>query len=335
MSPRRFNLILFVIVAAYAATGWALAGHLGAMERFSLLIYSRAVITTTVLIAALFFSAVIARIMIVDRPRQLTRTIAAEMSAQWFTKQRLSQGLPIVIAFLFFMAAFTSLKTMIPLVQPYAWDQWAAGVDRMLHFGRDPWALLQPLFGYPVVTFSINVLYNLWFPVMFGVLYWQAFSLKNEPLRQRYFSSFFLCWIINGTILAMVLSSVGPCFYGELNPAVDDPYQGLMAYLRQANEIYPIWSLATQDMLWQFYSKDELGFGSGISAMPSLHVSIAFLQALLGYQVNRKLGHALAAFCAVIVIGSIHLGWHYAADGYLAIIVTVIIWWGMGRIVRV
>lgn len=334
MSSRRFMIILTALVVAYAAAGWALAAHFGALDRFSLLIYSRAVITTTLLIAVLFFCGVIVRIMAVDRPQHLTRAIAAEIKTRWLTKARLIQGLPIVIAFLFFMAAFTSLKTMIPLVQPYDWDQTFMAFDRLIHLGRDPWTLIQPLLGYPIVTFAVNVLYNLWFPVMFAVLYWQAFSLKDDTLRQRYFLSFFLCWIVNGTVLAMLLASVGPCFYGEMLPAAENPYGDLMVYLRHAHETYPIWALGTQEMLWGFYSNDELGFGGGIAAMPSLHVAVAFLNALIGYKVNRTLGHGLAAFCVVIFLGSVHLGWHYAVDGYLAVLVTAAIWWGMGRVVR-
>jgi hypothetical protein len=42
-----------------------------------------------------------------------------------------------------------------------------------------------------------------------------------------------------------------------------------------------------------------------------------------------------AGFCAVILFGSVHLGWHYAVDGYFSIIATVAIWkivgWALSR----
>ncbi len=157
--------------------------------------------------------------------------------------------------------------------------------------------------------------------------------MRHDVVRCRYLLSFFLCWILNGTILAMVFSSVGPCFYGRLFPGVNE-YAPLMDYLNAANDVYPIWAVATQDMLWNVYQDGGLSFGSGIAAMPSLHVSIAFLQMLLGYKINRALGHALAGFFTLILIGSVHRGWHYAVDGYLAIAVSAFIWWGTGRYVR-
>jgi hypothetical protein len=334
MSVRPFNMMLFALVAAYIVAGWGLAAYYDVTDRFSILIYSRPVVTTTLLLAVLFIAGVSGKIMIVDRPRHLKRTIVDTLASRWLTSIRFKQGLPVIIAFLFFMAAFTSLKSMIPVVQPYNWDAYFMNLDRLIHFGRDPWALLQPLLGYPLITFIINFIYNMWFPVMFGVLYWQSFTLAQTDLRARYLMTFFLCWIVNGTVLAMALSSVGPCFYGLLMPDVDNPFTELMGYLHAADSDYPIWALGAQDMLWSVYQKNALAYGAGIAAMPSLHVSIAFLQMLLAYKINRRIGHIFAVFFACILIGSVHLGWHYAVDGYLSIITTFILWAGMGYCTR-
>ena len=87
-----------------------------------------------------------------------------------------------------------------------------------------------------------------------------------------------------------------------------------------------------QEKLWQAYVGTGFGFGTGISAMPSLHVATSFSFVLLGFQISRRLGIAFAAFCAMILIGSVRRGWHYAIDGYAAIIGTWAIWWGVGRL---
>jgi membrane-associated phospholipid phosphatase len=67
--------------------------------------------------------------------------------------------------------------------------------------------------------------------------------------------------------------------------------------------------------------------------MPSMHVSIAWLMALLGWRISRPVGWLLTAYCACIVLGSVHLGWHYAVDGYVSIILTSGIWFVTGRII--
>jgi hypothetical protein len=46
------------------------------------------------------------------------------------------------------------------------------------------------------------------------------------------------------------------------------------------------------------------------------------------------LGYALAAYSAMILLGSIHLGWHYAADDLFAIASAAIIWGFAGVIAR-
>lgn len=304
------------------------AGH---GDKFSLLVYSRAVATTSFMIAVLFVSAICLRIMVLERPRHLTRAIVDEFKQTWLTRERLTQGIPLVSLYMLFMASFSSIKSLIPAFHPYAWDAAWIAWDRSLH-GGDPWVWTHALLGAPLVTFIINFLYNMWFPVMFAFLYWQAFSLKEEHLQKRFFLSFFLTWIINGTVLAIALSSAGPCFYERLTG--DATFAPLMSALAELDETYPVWALHTQDLLWTVYQKRGLDVGSGISAMPSVHVAIAFLLFLFALKKCRVLGIAMGSFFAAILIGSVHLGWHYAVDGYIGMIVTAIIWWMTGRLYK-
>jgi hypothetical protein len=46
------------------------------------------------------------------------------------------------------------------------------------------------------------------------------------------------------------------------------------------------------------------------------------------------LGRAFLAFLALMLLGSVHLGWHYAIDGYAGIAGTIVLWWGCGRLLR-
>ncbi len=72
-------------------------------------------------------------------------------------------------------------------------------------------------------------------------------------------------------------------------------------------DAFPLWALQTQDYLWQGYVTQVNGIGSGISAMPSMHVSIAVLMALCTYRLNKTLGYFACAFAVIIQIGSVHI----------------------------
>jgi membrane-associated phospholipid phosphatase len=109
-----------------------------------------------------------------------------------------------------------------------------------------------------------------------------------------------------------------------------DPYAPLMSYLHHVDETHSIWALGAQDMLWGNYQMRDVMVGSGISAMPSMHVAIATLFALVCWRVRRWLGIVMATYAVIIMLGSVHLGWHYAVDGYLGAAGMLAIWWCVG-----
>jgi hypothetical protein len=224
------------------------------------------------------------------------------------------------------------MKRAIPLMQPLSWDETFMQWDRVVHFGRQPFEWLQPLLGRPAVTALLNVNYHLWFVAMFACWFWQGFARENSHLRLQFLFGYTLTWFLGTVVLGTLFSSAGPRFYGRLIPGAN-PYQPLMAYLAEANRIYPIWSLATQEMLWRNY---ETGVGAinGISAMPSMHIGTSVLFMLLGFASGKRwVGIIFAVFLALIFLGSIMLGWHYAIDAYAGTAVAVFGWWVAGRLV--
>jgi hypothetical protein len=232
-----------------------------------------------------------------------------------------------------FFVGFLTIKKNIPIAVPFSWDAPFSHLDRALHFGRLPHEILAPVLAYPVITFLVNVIYNLWFVVLTVFFFWQGFRKHDTALRQRYLLSYLLTWLVGTCVLGTILSSAGPCFYGFV-VAGPDPYAGILAHLRDANASYPVWAVPTQEILWQSHLR---GFGEieGVSAMPSMHVGTTILFILCAIASGRRwLVWFTAAFSVLIFIGSIHLGWHYAVDGYAGAAIAWACWAFSGWWVR-
>jgi len=249
------------------------------------------------------------------------------------TPGRISNGFHIFVATGFFAIGFTTLKSNIPKVNPFSWDETFMEMDRWMHFGTLPHEILAPLFQYPLVTFVMNFTYNAWFFMLMGFYLWQGFRDRDTPLRQRFFIAYFMCWALGTNVLGTIFSSAGPCFYGRLLPG-SDPYAGLMAYLKATDAIYPIWAIGTQDMLWDSYVTSA-GAISGISAMPSMHVgtSVTFFLCARASGI-RWLSWLCGIFAVAILLGSVLLGWHYAVDGYAGALIALFCWWIAGLWVK-
>ncbi len=266
-----------------------------------------------------------------ERPESPLKELGLWLKQDVFTPAIIKDTLNIIVILYLLSTSFGFLKSMIPVLVPFSWDQAFMELDRFLFFGAHPWEVLQPFFGYPLITFLINVAYNLWMATLFAFFLLLIFLSKNHQLRLQYLMGTVLVWFIGGNLLATVLSSAGPCYFENIGLS-SEPYAGLMAYLNHANELYPIWALQTQDLLWQTFSQPN-SF-SLISAMPSMHVATSVLFALLAWRLNVWFGWVMTGFAAIIFLGSIHLGWHYAVDGVLSLLITFPLWSFSGYLVK-
>jgi len=228
------------------------------------------------------------------------------------------------------MMMFAALKIYIARIHPFAWDQIFMHLGSAFGYGRPFWQLLQPALGYPLVTTILSFAYGAWFPVMFGCLFWQLTRKHADRTRDQYLLAFALAWFFAGFVIAAIFSSAGPCFYGYFVHG-SNPYEPLLHYLRQTREHWPVWTVDAQDELWHAYLTG-VGDIQGISAMPSMHVTIATLMMLLGRRAHPLLGKALTAFAVLIALSSIMLGWHYAVDVFAGAGLAVVFWHLAGRI---
>ena len=325
----RVHSPFIALVALYMAAAFVLPPLFGVRARFSPGLYSDVLLTVN---AAFFLGLLfgyVSYVLIRVRPARLTHYLWTEITGRYATVERICMALPVFVLFPLFASTFTYFKAAIPLFHPFAWDTRLAAWDQALHGGYAAWEWLQPIFGHPYATALVNVFYHLWFFVTYGVLMWQALSLDRPRLRMQYLLTTLLLWSLVGNVAATLLSSAGPVYFGRVT-GLADPFAPLMAYLHQANEVVPVFALQVQDMLWQAYAGNSMHIGAGISAMPSLHVTTAVSYALVGFAVRRWLGILFAVFAAFIFIGSVHLGWHYAIDGYVGAVCSVVTWFAVG-----
>lgn len=223
-------------------------------------------------------------------------------------------------------AAFTALKHQIPEFVPFWADPMLAELDRLIHLG-DPWIVAHKIFP-EVLSPALGFLYGpFWFMEYLGVIVLMAFSLQ-DGLRARYLSALTVSFAFLTTVPRTALNSAGPIFYDRLLGG--DRFQSLMVTLSEdpAGQT----ALRVADYLFASYQDQTAVVGGGISAMPSIHVAVAFLNALLASRINRWLGVLAWSYALVVLFGSVYLGWHYATDGYLSIAVVLVTWWVAGRI---
>jgi hypothetical protein len=266
-----------------------------------------------------------------ERSAAAWKTAWAELRRRHLTPDRLFTLALATGAVLVLLRTYASWKPLITTVVPFRWDRAFMELDHQLHGGH-PWALLHPALGHRWVTLTIDLLYALWHPVNCAVVIWLGWSGRRE-LRARFLLSYALVWILLGTVAATALSSAGPCYYGLVSPG-DDPFRPLMAYLNGLHATDGLIAVTIQQNLWAYYSGGSVLPVNGISAMPSVHVAAAVLFALVGWQVSRWAALGFGLYALVILLGSVHLGWHYAVDGYVSAAAVLLLWVASGPLLR-
>ncbi|MGX7873732.1 phosphatase PAP2 family protein [Mesorhizobium sp. ORM6] len=239
--------------------------------------------------------------------------------------QRWLGAAPVILLFFLCITAFTTFKTAIPDIVPFYADHMLAELDLRLH-GADPWTWTHNVVSEPASTvIFIGYGYG-WHVQWFGTLLFVAFW--NSPAgRLRYLWALALTTILCGTILAMALSSTGPIFHDHFYGG--ERFAALRSALSRNGFAAPVHIYA--DYLLTAYESGRPELGGGISAMPSMHVAFATLNALFLSGFGRRWALAGWSFAAFILFGSVYTGWHYAVDGYLSMLVVSVLWYLTGR----
>lgn len=213
------------------------------------------------------------------------------------------------------MAVLMWTKIMLPIATPFWAGPVIAEIDHFL-FREDPWRLALALFGR--LTPAIDCAYMMWILVKFTTLA-VLLALPESRRKTQALIAYFLIMAFTA-IGQYLLSCGGPVFFGRLG--FGDRFAQL--------PIEP-WVKVTTSYLWEDYLRGGGNIGGGISAMPSLHVAIALWFALVVRAYAPRWAYLGFLYYAMILVGSVLLGWHFACDGIVATAITLSAWGLAGR----
>lgn len=253
---------------------------------------------------------------------------------KFFTPERIVTGLVGTVLYILMGLSISVGKSLIPYFNDYELDPLFSQMDKAIHGGMYPHELLVPFIDKMNLFGFVNFMYLLWFPVMFSANAWAIFCDNDKCRRMRFLWSSLLLWVFAGVIGASMASSVGPIYFSYFYPFLDDPYSAFVEHLRQVNNAIELNVVMVAGILLDFAMNGRVIDINAISAMPSMHVAIVTLIALYAFSYSRIAGVVCGLYVLMIMIGSVALGWHYAIDGYVSIILATATWFAAGRVLR-
>ncbi len=245
------------------------------------------------------------------------------LSRVWSLRSALGVLILGLIGCLLFQTGFTLVKANLPQFVPYYADPVLASLDRSLHGGYDPWSLAANFYTWLPEQLTMILYMKFWGPM--AVFLPVALCLMDSDVERvkRTMVLYVIAWVLIGNVFALIGMSGGPVFYDRLEGG--DRFADLTAAL--TNNGFTEGGIGKiQSALWQIYTGDFAFIGPGISAFPSVHVSVATVFAL--YLAERSSGLAVIGFSylAIVLFLSVYTGYHYAFDGYFSIIVMASLW---------
>lgn len=327
-SRLRLDGWIYAAIGAYTAFGLLFLHVSGNEDQATYAIYIEKWVASFLILMPI--SAVAFDVLAVCIRFNARRSLAYRRSFSARRVAGLISGMMLLMMLMLFQGTFTSIKNTLPILHGgFPYDRLHADIDDWLHLGTAPWRLLYAVGATDMVRAAVEWNYNvLWFIVCFGSLFFVATSPRADAVRGRYMLMFMFVWIFLGNVLAGIFLSAGPAFYGAVT-GDSGRFAEQLAFLAESGGQHS--AVAYQEYLWSLYSEGKAGFGSGISAFPSVHVGLITMNALFLAELSRRKALAAILYTALILASSVYLGWHYAIDGYVSILATVICHFALRR----
>ncbi len=238
----------------------------------------------------------------------------------------LHNGLMTMLALFPVVSFFCIGKSMVPSLNTYHIDPLLARIDQFIHFGHYPHELLMPWIEKNGLAQAADNLYIGWFVVMYIMTEYCTWADTDGRRRMRLLWTYALSWIIIGNLMAISMASVGPIYFHLFYTDIASPYADLMQHLEIQNKLQPLKLYSTAGDLLGMVKDDKVINVNAISAMPSMHVVMAFLIFLYTRSINKYIAALALVYFFLILGASVYLGWHYAIDGYVGVLAVWFIW---------
>lgn len=244
--------------------------------------------------------------------------------AQVLTWSWLSLWLRIWFVCMLWNYAYFWLKVYVPLVNPRLWDPELWRLDGLLHAGISPSIFLVEALGKTWLVPVLDGWYALWIQTVIWTL--SFFTASPHPgLRRSFMLSCVVIWTL-GAWLYVAIPALGPVYvFPEVWGALLERMPGAAGGQALLLENYRKMLAIRETGLFQPFNPTR-----GIAAMPSLHVGAHWLFFLWARRAVRPLAVLFVAATLLTFLASILSGWHYAVDGYAAMLLA----WGSFRFAR-
>lgn len=111
--------------------------------------------------------------------------VKSDFLTSWLTVNYMVAFLIPMLLLPTFMSLFSSMKSIIHLVQPFYLDEFLMKADRFIHFGIDPWRITHSIFDTAGAAVVLNFIYNMWFFIIFSYVLWMIVNVGFGRASRR------------------------------------------------------------------------------------------------------------------------------------------------------